>query len=133
MLDSTVIPLRPHIEPETMLAYFEGKYGPAIDTAHTVEDGTRINIGWVFDAPADLDQGVDPAELELVVIPMLTDPETGENVGMFIYQARLKADFLASMAAQDVNVTVVTVPQHEESSERVIQTPPVVRPRGGAQ
>lgn len=111
VLDSRVIPLRPHVEPSTMLAYFESRYGPALDRAHTVADDKQIDIGWVFDAPADVDLGVDPTGLELVVIPMLTDPETGDNVPMFVYQARLKADFLATMAAHDVNVTVVTIPQ----------------------
>lgn len=118
VLDSRLIPLRPHVEPSTMLAHFESRYGPSLDVAHTVADGKRINIGWVFDAPADVDVGADPGGLELVVIPMLTDPETQEDVSMFIYQARLKADFLATCAAHDVNVTVISLPQAETEADR---------------
>jgi len=125
VLQDEVIPLRPEVEPDTMLAYFEDRYGQAIDSAHTVEDGQRYEIGWVFDAPTDLDLGVDPSGLELVVIPLLTDPETGKDECLFIYQARLKADFLATAAAHDVNVTVVTIPQHEPGAE----SQPVLRPR----
>ncbi len=117
VLQSTVIPLRPHVEPDTMLAYFEEKYGPAIDSAHTDDDGKRVEIGWVFEAPAGLDLGIDPAGLELVVIPRLTDPESGEDECLFVYQARLKADFLAAMAASDVNVTVITAPQRRPDSD----------------
>jgi len=118
VLDSKVIPLRPHVEPSTMLAHFESRYGAATDSAHTMADGKRIDIGWVFDAPTDVDVGVDPGDLELVVIPMLTDPETGENIEFFVYQARLKADFMATMTAHDVNVTVISVPQAEAESTR---------------
>ncbi|MBA3340065.1 MAG: hypothetical protein H0T54_10055 [Geodermatophilaceae bacterium] len=88
-----------------------GRQGPVIEQAYTVEDGRRYEIGWVFRAPADLDLGVDPADLELVAIPLPTDPESGEDVSMFVYQARLEADFMATMAAHDVNVTVITAGQ----------------------
>ncbi len=107
-LKETVFPLPAGTDPSTLRAQFEGMFGPVQETAYTVEDDERVDIGWVFVAPDNVKTAMDPGDLELVVVPLLMDPESGEFVSMFRYQARMKAEFLATMSANDVNVTVIT-------------------------
>jgi len=107
-LKDTVFPLPTGVDPSTLRALFERMFGEVQETAYTVEDDKRLNIGWVFNAPDNVKVAADAGEVELVIIPLLVDPENGEYVTMFGYQARMKAAFLAASAALDVPVTVIT-------------------------
>jgi len=107
-LKDTVFPLPTGTDPSTLRALFERMFGEVQETAYTVDDDKRLNIGWVFNAPDNVKVAADAGEVELVIIPLLVDPENGEYVSMFRYQARMKAEFLATMSANDVTVTVIT-------------------------
>ncbi len=107
-LKDTVFPLPTGVDPSTLRALFERMFGEVQETAYTVEDDKRLNIGWVFNAPDSVKVAADAGEVELVIIPLLVDPENGEYVSMFRYQARMKAAFMAASAALDVPVTVMT-------------------------
>ncbi len=107
-LKDTVFPLPTGVDPSALRALFERMYGEVQETAYTVEEGKRLNIGWAFNPPDSFKVAADAGEVELVIIPLLVDPENGEYVSMFRYQARMKAEFLATMAANKVPVTVIT-------------------------
>ncbi len=123
-LKDNVFPLPTGVDPASLRDLFERMFGEVQETAYTVEDDKRINIGWIFQAPDGVTAGMKPEDLELVIIPLLVDPENGEYVSMFRYQDRMKAEFLATMAAKGVNVTVITSGDGDEDESEPVGRPP---------
>ena len=89
------------------------RFGPVLNVARSItSEGEDIAIGWTFALPDGLNVEGPRDGFEIVMVPMLTDPETGEFISAFMWQAEEKARWLKLRSDGKVDkMTVDTVPE----------------------
>lgn len=108
------------IEPDTMRAYYTQRFGEPLDDAYTDgPSGSRVDIGWVFEVPAQFELPGPPDEFEMVVIPVTEDPEQpGMLVSVWLLLAEQRAKFEQLVDEGKVDrLVVVSLPERQPGEE----------------
>ena len=101
--------------PQRMLAYFQKILGAVpLELAYTEDaDGESVSIGWVFPVPQTFEVPGPLDEFEMVVIPMVEDPESPEDLVPFAIDSRRQLAELKDLQKRGIidDVFVITLDQ----------------------
>lgn len=104
-LDTHLFEVPEGVDLSNVRAYLERLYGEVLDVINAhLDDGTVVEVGWVFDAPRSL---TGRKGLELWEIPMMPDPEDGELTSAHI----LLAESHQELAETDAEVVEMEMPE----------------------
>ncbi len=109
------------VMPARMLAYFQGILGnPPLEIAYTDGPvGESIAIGWVFPVPPSFEVPGPLDEFELVVIPMVQDPESPEDLVPFAIETRRELAELKDLQRQGLIDEVFVISLDQELTDDV--------------
>jgi hypothetical protein len=96
----------PEIEFDGLLDFYREQLGEPRDAAYTdIPEVGEIDIGWVFDVPKGWDLPGKRKNFEMVIIPLVQDPDDSEeliSLGVLLTQYTLTADETAPDAVPDI-------------------------------
>lgn len=99
LLEMFDTPEEPTVEAETLLASYIGRFGEPFEVAYTNSPNIEgpVSIGWVFDIPPNFEMPGPLEQFEMVLIPLVADPDTRARSSLFLSLAEQKRNFKASL------------------------------------
>ena len=92
-VDTSVTEVPADIDFDGLLGFYAEQLGDPIDAAYTdIPDVGRIDIGWVFDVPDGWDLPGPRDTYQMVVIPLVQDPDDPDeliSIGVLLTQYTL--------------------------------------------
>lgn len=101
---------------DTILASYSQRFGEPFEVAYTLVPDIegRIQIGWVFAVPQDVEVPGSLEKLEMLLIPMFDDLNTGKRLGLFLSMARTRQRFQDLFDSGDLDeLHTFTAPQRD--------------------
>ena len=88
-------PEDPAVEVDTLLASYTQRFGAPFEFSFTLAPDIEgpIKVGWLFAVPSNLKVPGPPEEFEMVIIPMVDDPDTGQRTSLFLHMAEQHQQF----------------------------------------
>jgi hypothetical protein len=110
----------PSTEVDTWLAGYQGRFGEPIDTAFTVAPGIEgpVSIGWLFAVPDSFELPGPSEDFEMVLIPMMVDEESLEEVSLFLRLAEQRQGLQQLFERGDLEgLHIATLAQRDPADE----------------
>ena len=85
----------PTVKVDTLLAIYTQRFGAPFEFSFTLSPDIEgpIKVGWLFDVPPTLEVPGPPEQFEMVLIPMVDDPDTGNRTSLFLRMAEEHQQF----------------------------------------
>jgi len=120
------------VEMDTVASWLKQRYGPPFNTARTIDEEVgEIQVGWVYDPPADWLSANSEAQ-ELVAMPMLVGDDGEPTDSAFLAQAELHRNMRALPDREGIPLKVISPKPRPYKAEGRLRRAPATHGRAAS-